>query len=117
MPLLLVPTRPCISTDLTSLAASTDLAGPRFAALGATLATAARACAAELRSLRGQPQQAEADLAALARAVPADPWLALLRAELAERRGDDAAAALRWREALADTPGIYARAEIGRAHV
>lgn len=90
--------------------ACADLAGPRFAALGPALATAARACGAELRSLQGQPQQAEAELAALARAAPADAWLALLRAELAERRGDDAAAALRWREALASEPGIYARA-------
>jgi hypothetical protein len=87
------------------------LTGPRFAAMGAALAVPARACVAELRSLQGEPQQAAADLARLASVSPADPWLALLRAELAERMGDKAAAAARYREALQGTAtgDLYSR--------
>lgn len=81
-----------------------------FTALGAPLALAARACSAELQSLQGRPREAEAALALLARDAHADTWLALLRAELAERRGDDTAAEARWREALAGGGDIYARA-------
>ena len=70
----------------------TGLAGRQFAALGAAVSVPAQACAAELRSLLGQPRQAAADLAALAREAPGDRWLTLLRAELAQRLGDAAAA-------------------------
>lgn len=86
------------------------LRAPRFATLGATVEVPARACLAELRSLQGDPRQADAELAALARGAPADRWLALLRAELAHRRGDAAAARARFREALAGTPDVYTRA-------
>ncbi|MGD9831201.1 MAG: hypothetical protein AB7U92_00465 [Piscinibacter sp.] len=84
------------------------LATPDFAALGAALAVPARACVAELHSLRGQPREAAAALAALAREVPGDGWLALVRAELAQRMGDHAAAETLFRKATAGTPGIYA---------
>jgi Tfp pilus assembly protein PilF len=83
----------------------------RFAGLGDALALPARACLAELRSLAGEPQQAAAELAALARQSPDDAWLALLRAELAQRMGDSVAAESRYREALAASSGgdIYTR--------
>jgi len=81
-----------------------------FTALGAPLALAARACSAELQSLQGRPREAEAALALLARDAHADTWLALVRAELAERRGDDTAAEARWREALTGGGDIYTRA-------
>lgn len=83
---------------------------PRFAPLGAAVELPARACLAELRSLQGDPRQADAELAALARQAPADRWLALLRAELAHRRGDAVAARARFQEALAGSPDVYTRA-------
>lgn len=86
------------------------LAGPEFAPLGASVSVPARACAAELRSLRGQPREAAAALAALAREAPGDSWLALVRAELAQRTGDHAAAETLFRAATAGAPGVYALA-------
>ncbi len=86
------------------------LAGPEFASLGASVSVPARACAAELRSLRGQPREAAAALAALAREAPGDSWLALVRAELAQRMGDHAAAETLFRAATAGAPGVYALA-------
>jgi hypothetical protein len=83
------------------------LSAARFAALGAALSIPARACSAELRSLQGQPQRAAADLAGLAREAPGDAWLSLLRAELAERLGDRAAAEARYQEALAGHRDAY----------
>ena len=84
------------------------LAGAEFAALGAALSVPARACLAELRSLQGQPREAASALAALAREAPADGWLALVRAELAQRLGDHAGAESLFRAATAGTPGVYA---------
>ncbi|MCV2367734.1 tetratricopeptide repeat protein [Roseateles oligotrophus] len=83
----------------------------RFASLGPALALPARACLAELRSLVGEPKQAAAELASLARQSPDDAWLSLLRAELAQRMGDSVAAEARYREALAASSGgdIYTR--------
>lgn len=82
---------------------------PRFAQLGAAVGLAARACGAELRSLTADPRAAAAELQALAALSPADPWLALLRAELAERRGDHRAAEPLFRQASA-SGGVYALA-------
>lgn len=65
---------------------------PAFAALGEALQRTARACVLELQSLTGDARAARQALDALAGRDAADPWLALLRAELAERLGDDAAA-------------------------
>jgi hypothetical protein len=84
------------------------LTATRFAALGAALSVPVRACIAELSSLQGQPQRASADLARLALEAPGDAWLALLRAELAERLGDNAVAAARYRETLASQREAYA---------
>lgn len=84
------------------------LAGPEFAAMGAALSVPARACLAELRSLLGQPREAAVALAALAREAPGDGWLALVRAELAQRMGDHAAAEALFRSATAGSPGVYA---------
>lgn len=92
------------------------LAAPRFVALGRPLATAARGCSAELRSLRGgagrdaAPAAAAAELDALLRTAPRDAWLSLLRAELAERMGDDVAALTHYRAATAAGADVYARA-------
>ena len=80
----------------------------RFEPLGAVLSRLARACVAELRSLQGQPRQAAADLTTLAREAPGDRWLALLRAELAQRMGDDAAARTHFRVAVSADAEVYA---------
>jgi tetratricopeptide (TPR) repeat protein len=88
--------------------ACASLRPPRFDALGPALSVPARACAAELRSVRGQSAQAAAELAQLAREAPDDRWLALLRAELAQRMGDDAAALARFREAVEGNAEVYA---------
>lgn len=85
------------------------LAG-RFAPMGEALSRPARACVAELRSLRGEPRQAAADLAALAREAPGDRWLSLLRAELAQRLGDDGAADTHFRVAAGEGADAYALA-------
>ncbi|WP_119157780.1 hypothetical protein [Caldimonas tepidiphila] len=84
------------------------LEDPRFDGLGQAVALHARVCAAELQSLTGQPAQARAALAGLARTVPAPQvaWLALVRAELAERLGDEGAEAL-YRQSLAGGAGVY----------
>ena len=83
------------------------LQAPRFQPLGASLSIPARACAAELRSLRGEPVRAAAELTTLAKQAPGDRWLALLRAELAERLGDHPAAEQRFREATGDDADVY----------
>lgn len=85
------------------------LAG-RFAPMGEALSRPARACVAELRSLRGEPRQAAVDLAALAREAPGDRWLSLLRAELAQRLGDDVAAGAHFRVAAGEGADAYALA-------
>lgn len=85
------------------------LAG-RFAPMGEALSRPARACVAELRSLRGEPRQAAADLAALAREAPGDRWLSLLLAELAQRLGDDVAADTHFRVAAGEGADAYALA-------
>lgn len=80
------------------------LAGEHYAALGNAVRLPAQACLAELMSLQGRAAQASTALAQLARqnsgeAGATASWLTLLRAELAERRGDDSAEAL-FRQAL-----------------
>jgi len=84
------------------------LRAPRFDALGAALSVPARACAAELRSLQGQTTQAAAELARLAQDAPRDRWLALLRAELAQRMGDDGAALAQFQAAVDGNAEVYA---------
>jgi hypothetical protein len=95
------------------------LAGPAFAALGASTQLSARACLAELASLQGRADIAAATLARLAGAPdagsavatagePAPAWLDLMRAELAQRRGDAGAGAL-FAAALAANPDVYTR--------
>lgn len=86
------------------------LAGTDYAALGPGVQAPARACLAELGQLQGQltARQADAAMAALGRAD--DPWLALLRAELAERSGSRRADALFRTATAGDAPGLYALA-------
>jgi hypothetical protein len=89
------------------------LRAPPLQALGAGVQRTARACAAELASLRGRAEVAARELATLAHEAPADRWIALLRAELAERTGDAATAEAAYRQATAagDAPAeVYALA-------
>jgi len=85
------------------------LGGERYAALGSTVQLPAQACLAELASLQGQADKARADLARLGRQAgdASASWLSLVRAELAERQGDDSAQAL-YRQALqTPQPEVY----------
>jgi hypothetical protein len=77
--------------------------------LAALLATA---CLAELDSLTGKPAAAARTLAGLGPGRILPPWLALMRAELAERLGDDAAAPGLYRTALAGEDAVYTRAAL-----
>lgn len=91
-------------------AGCTRLTGSRYAALGPMVALHGRICLAELASLRGATAEAERELARLAGATGAPhAWIALLRAELAERRGSADAETL-YRQALALAPEVYTRA-------
>jgi tetratricopeptide (TPR) repeat protein len=85
-----------------------ELATGPVAALGPAVTLPARACVAELRSLRGDPT-ADAELRALAAMPGAGGWLALVRAERAVRSGDDAAAEALFRQALALQRDVYTR--------
>ena len=83
------------------------LRSAHFESLGRTLSIPARACSAELRSLAGHPREAATELEALAREAPDDRWLSLVRAELAQRMGDDAAAQVRFDEATSTDADVY----------
>lgn len=72
----------------------------------------ATACLAELASLSpggGAPQAAQT-LARLSPGRSVSPWLAVMRAELAERLGDETAAPALYRVALAGQEEVYTRA-------
>lgn len=86
------------------------LAGDDYAVLGDSVQTPARACLAELGQLQGRlsDRQADATLAALGSAD--DPWLALLRAELAQRHGRRQAGKLFRQATTVDAPSLYALA-------
>jgi hypothetical protein len=71
----------------------------------------AAACLAELASLSGQAPAAAQALAGLSAGRNPPAWLALMRAELAERLGDAAAFAL-YRQALAGADEVYTRAAL-----
>lgn len=70
----------------------------------------AAACLAELGSLSGDAAAAAQALARLSPGRMVMPWLALMRAELAERLGDDATAPRLYRLALAGADDVYTRA-------
>jgi hypothetical protein len=72
----------------------------------------ASACLAELDSLTGQAPAAAQVLARLGADRSPAPWLALMRAELAERLGDEAAAPMLYRLALAAEDEVYTRAAL-----
>jgi hypothetical protein len=88
------------------------LAQPDFLPLGDGVRHNALACLAELASLQGREAPAAAALARLAGApAPDEPgdapgWLQLVRAELAQRRGDAAAGPL-FAAALQANPDVY----------
>ncbi|MBL8331175.1 MAG: hypothetical protein JNJ71_20225 [Rubrivivax sp.] len=84
-----------------------ELHQDRFRALGESLAIQAQACLAELQGLQGQPEAAERSLAALAVRAPGDAWLALLRAELAQRQGHAARAEAQFALAASAAPDVY----------
>jgi hypothetical protein len=71
----------------------------------------AAACLAELDSLAGQAPAAAQALARLNPGRTVQPWLALMRAELAERLGDPAALGL-YRQALLGADEVYTRAAL-----
>jgi hypothetical protein len=86
------------------------LAGADFVRLGAAVAVPAQACLIELDQLQGRRSALQAD-AALAALGPADePWLALLRAEMAQRAGRPEAGALFALATAARLPSHYALA-------
>jgi hypothetical protein len=80
-------------------------------ALQALAPLPAAACLAELASLSGQAPAAAQALARLSPGRSPPPWLALMRAELAERLGDESALAL-YRAALAGEDEVYTRAAL-----
>ena len=88
------------------------LAGPTFLALGDGARRNALACLAELASLQGRDAAAAATLSRLAGAPTPDApgdgpgWLQLMRAELAQRRGDPAAGPL-FAAAVQANPDVY----------
>jgi len=90
------------------------LAGSDYLELGAGVRLNGLACLAELSSLQGHADAAAATLARLAGApdvgsAPDAPgWLTLMRAELAQRRGDPAAGAL-FAAALRAGDDVYTR--------
>jgi hypothetical protein len=96
-------------------AGCTRLAGPRYRSLGDAVGWSARVCLAELASLQGHAAEADTTLAALAGEIDAQggpgsaAWLALVRAELAERQDDPRAEAL-FRQAVQLQPDTYSRA-------
>ncbi len=72
----------------------------------------AAVCVAELDSLSGQARAAAQTLSRLGgRGLP-DPGVTLVRAELAERLGDDAQAPLLYRASLAGEDAVYTRAAL-----
>jgi hypothetical protein len=92
-----------------------QLAGPRYAALGAAVQAPAQAGLAELNSLQGQVQPAEKALGQLLKTSgpqQADSaWLWLLRAEMAQRQGE-ARAGADFEKALSLNDDIYTRAAL-----
>ncbi len=72
----------------------------------------ARTCLAELATLQGRLKEGSAALAELQATAPRDPWLALLRAEFAQREGDAATAESQFAKATHATatqaPDTYA---------
>lgn len=86
------------------------LAGDEYAALGDGVRNAGQACLAELGQLQGRISARQAD-AMLARLGAADdPWLALLRAELAQRSGGRRAEEFFHAASGGDAPSLYALA-------
>ena len=90
------------------------LAGAEYARVGPSLALTAQVCLAELDSLQGRDaDRVDRTLADLQRRAPGSgidtAWVSLVRAELAARRGSPDAGRL-FRDATADTPGVYALA-------
>jgi Tfp pilus assembly protein PilF len=81
------------------------LQSPVYAPLGRELAVRAAACRAEIASLQGDADGASRTLQALARERPDDDWLALVRAELADRQGQVRQAGELYRRALGLAPG------------
>ncbi|MEK8029823.1 hypothetical protein AACH06_03230 [Ideonella sp. DXS29W] len=86
------------------------LAGDAYAALGDGVRTAAQACLVELGQLQGRLSARQADAALSKLGAADDPWLALLRAELAQRTGDRRADGLFRAASAGEAPSLYALA-------
>lgn len=86
------------------------LAGDAYAALGDGVRRAAQACLAELGQLQGRLDARQADTALARLGVADDAWLALLRAELAQRTGGHRAGELFRAASADDAPSLYALA-------
>ncbi len=99
-----------------ALSACDRLAGPTYTSLGMAVRLPAMVCQADLASLQGRDADAQRRIALIERltAGSAAPgasdgnaaWLALVRAEMAERRGDEAAATF-YQQALKGHTDIY----------
>ena len=86
------------------------LAGDLYSTLGDAVQVPARACLAELGHLRGRLDARSADAALASLGEPADPWLALLRAELAQRAGSREAERHLRNATAGEAPSLYALA-------
>jgi hypothetical protein len=87
------------------------LAGPAYAALGDAVQRPAHACLVELDHLQGRRSAAQADAALARLGREDDAWLALLRAELAQRAGRHRHADRLFTVATqGPAPGLYALA-------
>ncbi len=67
----------------------------------------AQACLAEVQSLQGAPREAADAMSRLQARSSQDPWLALLRAEMAQRAGDGAAADKYFQVATVEATDVY----------
>ncbi len=77
----------------------------------------ARACIADLMSLRGQTQAADDTMRALQRQAPQHPWVALVAAAIAQRQGDVATTEAMLRRAFAASPDAYTLAALADVYL
>lgn len=91
-------------------AACERLAGRSYASLGEAVSVPAQVCIADLMSLQGRNNEAQQRMRLLERSSPAASaggWVALVRAEMAVRRGDAAGAERHFQQALKAPSDVY----------
>lgn len=91
------------------------LLDPALARPGSEAGLAGAACLAELATLSGPPAPGRQVLAQLDAGERGPAWLALLRAEAAERAGEPEDALRLYRRALAERPEVYPRVALADA--